>query len=59
MQYDNQGTGVPITSGVSPSLWCGDLAYESTERKEAEDIPDEVFKGYFRAGQEQKKRHTA
>ena len=50
-----QGMGIPITGGVSPSLWCGDLAYESMEFKEAEGIPDEVFKGYSRvhsAGQE-------
>ena len=48
--------GIPITCGVSPSLWCRDLAYESSELKEAEDIPGEVFKGYFRvhsAGQEE------
>ena len=32
------------------------MAYESAELKEAEDIPDEVLKGYFRvhsAGQEE------
>ena len=37
-----QGTGIPITGGVSPSLykWCRDLqlANESTELKEAEDM---------------------
>ena len=55
LEHCNQGMGFPITGGVSPSLWCRDLAYESTELKEAEDIPDEVFRGYFRvhsAGQE-------
>ena len=46
----------PIAGGVSPSVWCRDLPYETTELKEAKDIPDEVFKGYFRvhsAGQEE------
>ena len=41
---------------VGLSLWWGDMIYESTECKEAEDIPDEVFRGYFRvhsAGQEE------
>ena len=38
---------VSVTGDVRPSLQLRDLAYESAEHKEAEDVPNEVFEEHF------------